>query len=200
MARGLSVIQGDADRDLIDYPDRRLRLRHPVAHHPGDAPPQGGAARTCCASAGAPSSRSPISATGACAPAAARRAACRCTENLPEPWYETPNAHLCTIADFDRLCQRVDAVVERAVAFNWSGRQLPATAPRAVQNLLGEKAVFLLRRRSVFSRAAAAGLAAVRKCRPRGRDEAGTPAGFCGLADRCRELLASFHDDDPAET
>ena len=40
VARGLSVIQGDADRDLADYPDERLRLRHPEPHHPGDAPAQ----------------------------------------------------------------------------------------------------------------------------------------------------------------
>ena len=51
LAKGLPVIQGDADTDLADYPGRRLRLRHPVADDPGDAP----AARR----AGAPAAHRP---------------------------------------------------------------------------------------------------------------------------------------------
>ncbi len=51
------------------------------------------------------------------------------TENLPEAWYAMPNAHLCTIKDFADLVRRVDAEVERSVAFNSSGRQLPPPAP-----------------------------------------------------------------------
>ena len=27
------------------------------------------------------------------------------TENLPEAWYVSPNAHLCTIKDFADLCR-----------------------------------------------------------------------------------------------
>ena len=71
------------------------------------------------------------------------------TENLPDPWYATPNAHLCTIKDFDDLCRLVDAKVERAVAFNISGQQLGTwiRLPLTVHNLLGEKAVFMLTRR-----------------------------------------------------
>jgi hypothetical protein len=72
------------------------------------------------------------------------------TENLPEPWYESPDAHLCTIVDFVDLCDKVGAAVERSAAFNASGRQLSASVPLGIQNLFGEKAVFLLRRRSVF--------------------------------------------------
>jgi methionine biosynthesis protein MetW len=26
------------------------------------------------------------------------------SENLPYEWYNTPNVHLCTIADFERFC------------------------------------------------------------------------------------------------
>ena len=40
VAKGLAVIQGDADTDLSDYPDDALRLRHPVtdaAGHPAAA-------------------------------------------------------------------------------------------------------------------------------------------------------------------
>ena len=68
------------------------------------------------------------------------------TENLPDAWYVSPNAHLCTIKDFADLCRVVDARVERAVAFNASGQQLGTWIPLTVHNLMGEKAVFMLTR------------------------------------------------------
>ena len=68
------------------------------------------------------------------------------TRNLPEPWYLSPDAHLCSIVDFAELCKIVDAGIEQAVAFNTSGRRLPINRSIGLQNLLGEKAVFLLRR------------------------------------------------------
>ena len=37
VAKGLAVVQGDADTDLEDYPERRLRFCHPVADPAGDA-------------------------------------------------------------------------------------------------------------------------------------------------------------------
>ena len=76
VARGLSVIQGDADRDLADYPDDAfdyavLSLTIQATLSP----------RRCwsssCASAATPSSRSPTSATGRCAGASCCRGACR---------------------------------------------------------------------------------------------------------------------------
>ena len=69
------------------------------------------------------------------------------TKNLPEPWYASPDAHLCTITDFVDLCRLVDAQVEQAVAFNIAGRRLPIKKSITLQNLFGEKAVFLLTRR-----------------------------------------------------
>ncbi len=68
------------------------------------------------------------------------------TRNLPEPWYASPDAHLCTIKDFADLVALVDAKVEAAVAFNTSGQRLPIDRSISLQNLLGEKAVFLLRK------------------------------------------------------
>lgn len=68
------------------------------------------------------------------------------TDNLPDEWYDSPNAHLCTIKDFVDLVKRIDAEVDEAVAFNTSGRLLPIKHSLSLQNLLGEKAVFLLKR------------------------------------------------------
>jgi methionine biosynthesis protein MetW len=69
------------------------------------------------------------------------------TENLPDAWYATPNAHLCTIKDFSDLCDLCDARVERKVAFNVSGQKLGTWLPLTAHNFLGEKAVFMLSRK-----------------------------------------------------
>jgi len=69
------------------------------------------------------------------------------TPNLPEPWYTTADAHLCTIKDFVDLVALVDAEVEEAVAFNSKGQRLPIKTSLSLQNLLGEKAVFKLKRK-----------------------------------------------------
>lgn len=58
------------------------------------------------------------------------------SDNLPYEWFDTPNVHLCTIADFERFCQeRRIRIVERKVL----------TRGRAVSllpNLLGALAVY----------------------------------------------------------
>ena len=68
------------------------------------------------------------------------------TENLPHPWYETPNIHFCTIRDFVGLCRDIGAGMERAVALDAGGQPMRFTLPWWVWNLFGEQAVFLLRR------------------------------------------------------
>ena len=70
------------------------------------------------------------------------------TQSLPETWYTTPDAHLCTIKDFVDLVAHVDAEVKEAVAFNSKGQHLPIKRSLALQNLLGEKAVFRLARKA----------------------------------------------------
>lgn len=144
VARGLSVIQGDADGDLTNYPDQAfdyavlsltiqatrnpkivlenlLRIgRHAIVSFPNFGHWQ---VRTALLFQG----RMPV------------------TQNLPENWYLSPNAHLCTIRDFADLCDVVDARVEQAVAFNASGKRLPIKWSLSMQNLFGEKAVFLLK-------------------------------------------------------
>ncbi|MEO5700930.1 MAG: methionine biosynthesis protein MetW [Casimicrobiaceae bacterium] len=60
--------------------------------------------------------------------------------NLPYQWYDTPNIHLCTVADFDAfLAQRSYAVLDRVVLK--AGRPVHTLA-----NLRGEVAVYRFRR------------------------------------------------------
>jgi methionine biosynthesis protein MetW len=58
------------------------------------------------------------------------------SKSLPYRWYDTPNVHLCTLADFEDFCRRLEVrIVERQVLRN--GR-LASFAP----NLLGTIAIY----------------------------------------------------------
>jgi methionine biosynthesis protein MetW len=59
---------------------------------------------------------------------------------LPYQWYDTPNIHLCTVADFDAfLAERRIQVEDRVVL----ARGTPVTV---LPNLFGELAIYRFRR------------------------------------------------------
>ena len=146
VAKGLAVIQGDADTDLADYPndafdyvilsqtlqatrqpravlEHMLRIgRHAVVSFPNFAHWR---------------IRLQILIRGQMPR----------TDNLPYAWYESPNIHFCTIKDFRQLCDVVGAKMEKAVALNPWGKPLRLTAPWWIWNVFGEQAVFLLSRK-----------------------------------------------------
>jgi methionine biosynthesis protein MetW len=63
------------------------------------------------------------------------------SKSLPYQWYNTPNVHLCTVADFDAFCaSRAFHVLERAVLHE--GRSVGV-----LPNLLGSLAIYRFRRR-----------------------------------------------------
>ncbi len=128
VAKGLSVIQGDADADLADYPDDGFDYVDPVADPAGDARPRV-VLEQCCASAGAPSSQCRISAIGGCAPSWRSRGRMPVTESLAHSWYDTPNIHFCTIADFVTLAREVGATIDKSVALDRVGRPLRVDWP-----------------------------------------------------------------------
>jgi methionine biosynthesis protein MetW len=63
---------------------------------------------------------------------------------LPFPWYETPNIHLCTIRDFIRLCDEIGIRVERGITLDRLGRPYRLAPHGKLANLLGEQSVFVL--------------------------------------------------------
>ncbi len=65
---------------------------------------------------------------------------------LPDPWWSTSNIHFCTIRDFVALCDDMDVDLLRSIALNTSGQRIPLNAPWWFWNLFGEQAVFLLHR------------------------------------------------------
>ena len=147
VARGLSVIQGDADEDLADYPDQAfdyaiLSLTIQATLRPREVLENllriGRRAIVSFPNFGHWRIRTDLLLWGRMPS----------TPNLPEPWYASPDSPLCTIRDFVELCELLDTVVEEAVAFNSSGRRLPIERSLSLQNLFGEKAVFKLRHRA----------------------------------------------------
>ncbi len=65
-------------------------------------------------------------------------------KHLPHNWYDTPNIHLCTFADFERLCLELGiAIIERsAVGHGYRSRRLINLFP----NLFGITAFYRLGR------------------------------------------------------
>lgn len=145
VAHGLSVVQGDADTDLADYPDdafdyvilsqtlqatTRPRVVVEQMLRIGERAvvsfPNFGFWRTRWAFL--TQGRMPVS------------------RELPFEWYDTPNVHFCTIRDFALLCKDIGATIEKAAALDGNGGRWPFDAPPWMANIFGQQAVFLLKR------------------------------------------------------
>jgi methionine biosynthesis protein MetW len=140
VARGLSVVQGDADSDLADYPagafdmailsDTLQAMQRPAAVL-GELVRIGKRAVVSFPNFGHWRVRASL-ALGGRMPV---------TKSLPVSWHETSNIHFCTIDDFRALAADMGLRVESA-AFLSGGRRRGG----ALANLLGEQAVFVLSR------------------------------------------------------
>lgn len=67
------------------------------------------------------------------------------SEAIPYSWYDTPNIHHTTIADFRDFCVDCGAVVEREFALSGAAEGRPRVV-KVLPNLLADEAVFVLRR------------------------------------------------------
>jgi methionine biosynthesis protein MetW len=66
---------------------------------------------------------------------------------LVHPWYDTPNIHLCTIRDFVAMCDEIGVRVERSVTLDRHGRPYSLDPHGSLANLLAEQSVFVLSER-----------------------------------------------------
>jgi methionine biosynthesis protein MetW len=143
VGHGLSVIQGDADRDLEAYPSGAFDVvvlsqtlqatRNPrrvvetlvrIGRRAIVSFPNIGFWRTRLKLLTA--GRMPVSPL------------------LPFAWYDTPNIHLCTIRDFVALCDELGIRIERGLTLDRLGRPYPLEPHGRLANLLGEQGVFVL--------------------------------------------------------
>ena len=143
VAKGLPVIQGDADADLADYPDDAFdyvilsqtlqATRHPrvVLEHMLRI---GRQAIVSVPNFGHWRIRAQVALQGRMP----------VTESLSYSWYDTPNIHFCTIADFIALAHEVGATIDKSVALDLKGQPLHRIFSPWAWNLLGDQAIFLL--------------------------------------------------------
>ncbi|HWA30642.1 MAG TPA: methionine biosynthesis protein MetW [Rhizomicrobium sp.] len=145
VARGLSVLQGDADTDLDEYPSQAFDVvilsqtiqatRSPakvlanllrIGKHTVVSFPNFGHWRV----------RLSLLLNGQMPR----------TRALDYAWYDTPNIHLCTIRDFTGLANQSGAKIEKALALSANGTK-PIRADAPGPNLTAEGAIFLMNRR-----------------------------------------------------
>ncbi len=145
VARGLSVVQGDADIDLVDYPDdafdyvilsQTLQATHRPRHVVEQMLRIGSKAIVSFPNFGNWRVRILLGLTGRMP----------VTSDLPHFWYDTPNIHFCTIRDFVDLCRDIKATVETRMVLDRTGKRVAFNAPLWFWNLFGQQAVFVLRR------------------------------------------------------
>lgn len=145
LARGLSVIQGDADADLFDYPDdafdyvilsQTLQATRAPRRVLENMLRIGRRAVVTFPNFGHWRVRAQLLFAGRMPE----------TANLSYAWYDTPNIHLCTIRDFVSLCEIIDARMIKALALDGSGQPVRVNAPWWLWNLFGEQGIFVLKR------------------------------------------------------
>jgi methionine biosynthesis protein MetW len=145
VARGLSVVQGDADHDLGFYPDRGfdyviLSQTLQATRNPKLVLEEmlriGDKAIVSFPNFGYWKVRFSLMTNGRMP----------VTKDLPYSWYDTPNIHFCTIRDFVALTQEVGARIETSIALDGNGDEIGVSLPLAFWNMFGQQAVFLLSR------------------------------------------------------
>jgi methionine biosynthesis protein MetW len=143
VGRGLSVVQGDADTDLADYPSsvfdfvilsqtiQATRSPRPVLLHLLRI---GRKTIVSFPNFGHWRIRLSLLFHGRMPQ----------TATLGYRWYETPNIHLCTIRDFVALVQESGARIEGAFTLSEKGRTRPMRADAWGPNLFAQGAIFVL--------------------------------------------------------
>jgi methionine biosynthesis protein MetW len=140
---GLSVIQGDADRDLDAFPDgafdvvvlsQTLQATRQPRHVVEELLRIGKRAIVSFPNFGFWRIRLSL----------LWRGRMPMSELLNNHWYDTPNIHLCTIRDFVALCDDLGARIEQSLTLDRHGRPFALDPRGGLANLLAEQGIFLL--------------------------------------------------------
>jgi methionine biosynthesis protein MetW len=146
VSRGLSVIQGDADKDLSDYPTHAfdyvvLSQTLQATRRPKEVLFElvriGKHAIVSFVNVGHWRMRLRFLLSGRVPDVG----------NDGYRWFDTPNIHMCTIRDFVALCAELDLYVERVIFVGRQGATREIRQIGAAANWRGEQAIFMLRRR-----------------------------------------------------
>ncbi|HXV22759.1 MAG TPA: methionine biosynthesis protein MetW [Alphaproteobacteria bacterium] len=145
VARGLSVVQGDADTDLKDYPSeafdvvvlsQTLQATHAPRRVLKELVRIGRRAIVSFPNFGHWRVRWRLLFDGRMP----------MTHSLPAKWYDTPNIHLCTILDFEDVAAALGIAIERALVLDSHGTA-KALGSMRLANWFGEQCIMVLRRK-----------------------------------------------------
>jgi methionine biosynthesis protein MetW len=145
VAKGLSVVQGDADSDLALYPNdsfdvvvlsRTIQATRKPEAVLAQMRRVGKTAIVSLPNFGFWQVRLSLLLTGRMP----------ITKGLPDNWHQTENLHLCTLLDFDELARASGFQVTSVTRIAAGRAGGPATHTSALLNLLSEEAVFVLDR------------------------------------------------------
>ncbi|TDI65697.1 MAG: methionine biosynthesis protein MetW [Alphaproteobacteria bacterium] len=145
VARGLSVVQGDADADLPAYPDQAfdyviLSQTIQATRKPKSVLDEllriGRRVIVSFPNFGYWKVRLHLMMSGRMP----------MTDLLDQPWYETPNIHLCTIRDFVTMCEGMNVKIENAYARRGNRIKMRFSKPGMLANLISDEAIFILSR------------------------------------------------------
>ena len=146
IGRGISVVQGDADTDLVHYPAQAYdyvilsqtlqTMRDPkevlsnltrIGRHAIVSVPNFGywKNRLYLLFKG----RMPV------------------TQTLAYEWYDTPNIHFCTLSDFVTLCERMNIAIEKSIYIDSFGNPSSFQKGGLLANIFGEQGIFMLKGR-----------------------------------------------------
>jgi len=143
VAKGLSIVQGDADKDLTDYPDKGfdyaiLSQTLQATHRPKLVMEQ-------LLRVGKKAVVSfPNFAYWRCRWYLAFHGRMPMTSSLDYAWHETPNIHFCTLRDFTVLCDELGIKLEQSIIVGGDGKVLNYDINSRRANLLAAQCVFLL--------------------------------------------------------
>lgn len=141
--RGLSVIQGDADTDLIHYPDQSFDFVISSQVIQATKNPKlvlqeslriGKQLVLSLPNFGYWKTRWYLF----------YRGKMPVTKSLSYQWWETPNIHFCTVKDFIFLCQEVNCHIKEQQFIGPDQRPLASVLAQLSPNFFAEQAVFLL--------------------------------------------------------
>lgn len=145
IGRGLSVIQGDANEDLVYYPDQAydyavLSQTLQTLRNPREVIEQlvRIARRTIVSvpNFGHWKNRLYLTFLGKMP----------VTRTLSYQWYDTPNIHFCTITDFVDLCESLGLTIEKRLYVTHQGAPTMFHNKGPFANLFGEQGIFLIRK------------------------------------------------------
>ena len=142
---GLSVVQGDADKDLIAYPTKSfdfviLSQTLQATHSPEKVLSQlvriSKYAIVSFPNFGSWLVRLKLLINGIMPQ----------SKSLPHTWYTTPNIHLCTIKDFKELCKKNSIKIEKSFYLNKYGKQINNPIGKIFNNFFSTSGLFVLKK------------------------------------------------------